>query len=77
MTRWGFDEPDAVVIGEVTPYSAQLFYGGRPQGQKISGQSEAEIRRTLLHRRENLLREYAGICYDTGETWEIRAWGAA
>lgn len=78
MIRWGFDEPDtAAVVGEVTPYSAQLFYGGRPQGQKISGKSISALHQQLLHRRKQLLAENAGICYDTGEVWEIREWGTA
>ncbi len=71
-TRWGSDDVAGEVIGEVTPFSGDLFYGGRLQGQRVHGATTAEVETKLRERMDRLKREYAGVCYNTGEKWELR-----
>ena len=70
-TRWGYDEVRGQVIGDITPIWGTLTYGGRPQGQPVSGRSEEEVKAVLVARMKELKEKYAGVCYDTGEKWEV------
>ncbi len=72
MIRWGLENVRGTVIGEVTPFSGELLYGGRPQGQKVDAATPGEVKETLKSRMQALKEKYQGICYDTGEQWEMR-----
>ena len=69
--RFGIDDVDGVVIGDITPIRGTLTYGGREQCQPVWGKSERAIKRTLVAEMEKLKKRYAGVCYDTHEKWMI------
>ena len=69
--RFGIDDVNGCVIGEITPVRGSLTYGGREQCQAVFGKTERQVKDMLVAKMEELKKKYSGVCYDTGEKWEI------
>lgn len=75
MNRFGIDDVRGEVIGEITPVQGRLIYGGREQCSPVWGKSDREVMAVLTARMEELKIKHAGVCYNTGEKWEIHCRG--
>ena len=71
MLRFGADDVRGICIGEITPVQGRLLYGGREQCAPIWGTTCDDVTQKLKQKRLELKDKFKGICYDTGEQWEI------
>jgi len=76
MTRWGYDDTNAIIVGGDSPQIGwKLFYNGRPQQSfnKHYSNTELEAEKEGRELIESLKSEFEGICYnEEGGEWEIR-----
>lgn len=73
MVRNGYDDVNGVIIGG-DYVSWQLFYDGRPQGQKQSAANDDEAIEMAEQRCKELKVEFGGFpCYlYPDDKWEVR-----
>jgi hypothetical protein len=72
MTRFGFDEPNATIIGEF--FTGKVFYDNRQQGRTIYADTEEELKSKALAFIQDQKNEHCGFpCFLFQENkWEIR-----
>lgn len=75
-TRWSYDEPKGIIVGDITiPW--QLFYDGKPKGERGSANSEEEAIEAARKLCAELKAEYCGYpyyFYPDGSKWEVRVY---
>ena len=76
MTRWGYDEPNGIIVGGNTAQIGwKIFYDGRCQEDSFNrhySETEYQAEKEGKIFIESLKAEFKGICYGDDRLWEIR-----
>jgi hypothetical protein len=56
MTRFGIDDVNGIVIGDIE-ITGKLFYDGRQQGNTLHGKDEVELRKLAVIEKERIKSE--------------------
>ena len=75
--RFGFDETEAVIIGDHYKTGA-LFYDGRQQGDNFIGDDDETLREKAREQKQMLRERYGAQefahLYKDDSKWELRIW---